>query len=339
MFGYPEGLMLVVHSVSKRFGGLQAVLNVSFELRRGEVVGLLGPNGAGKTTTIRMISGYVPPDSGRVAVDGHDTLSDSLAARRALGYLPESAPLYGEMRTVDYLDFRARLFGLSRRPRRAAIDRVVERCWLGEVRHRRVGKLSKGYKQRVGLAAAMLHTPGLLILDEPTNGLDPTQIRETRGLIRELGQDHTVLLSSHVLPEVEMACDRVIVLARGEVRADERLDDLVARRGGTALLIEMQDAPGGAEEGGRVLARAGGVVRVERLGVGVGWSRWRVVTEPGGDAREGVARAAASAGLLVRELHRESASLERLFGELIVSRPGDNEVTAAHAPPAPEVGR
>lgn len=337
--------MLAVHSVSKRFGGLQAVLNVSFELRRGEVVGLLGPNGAGKTTTIRMISGYLPPDSGRVAVDGHDTMSDSLAARGALGYLPESAPLYGEMKTQDYLDYRGRLFGLPRARRREAIDRVIARCWLEDVRRRRVGKLSKGYKQRVGLAAAMLHSPGLLILDEPTNGLDPTQIRETRALIRELGQEHTVLLSSHVLPEVEMTCDRVIVLARGQVRADERLTDLVARHGSADVIIEVSHPPGGPEAARAALA-AVGPVRIERETMPPGdpaWSRWRVtsLTSQTGDGelREALARAAASAGLVVRELKRESVSLERLFAALIVSQPGDDDVTAVHPAQGPEVRR
>ncbi|MCC6678341.1 MAG: ABC transporter ATP-binding protein [Phycisphaerales bacterium] len=341
--------MLSVHSVSKRFGGLQAVLNVSFDLRRGEVVGLLGPNGAGKTTTIRMISGYVPPDSGRVEVDGHDTLSDSLAARRALGYLPESAPLYGEMKTADYLDYRGRLFGMPRAARRAAIDRVIGRCWLGDVRRRRVGELSKGYKQRVGLAAAMLHGPGLLILDEPTNGLDPTQIRETRALIRELGREHSVLLSSHVLPEVEMTCDRVIVLARGEVRADERLAELVARHGSAEVIIEVSDPPGGPEGARRVLAGAAGVAgvaRVERDGQQpgeAGWSRWRVAVETangsGRDLREPLARAAASAGLVVRELRREAVSLERLFASMIVSQPGDDERTTVHPAADPAEGR
>lgn len=335
--------MLAVHSVSKRFGRLQAVHHVSFELRSGQVVGLLGPNGAGKTTTIRMISGYLPPDSGRVLVAGHDTIQSSLQARRALGYLPESAPLYGEMKTADYLDYRGRLFGLSRPQRRAAIDRVVARCWLEEVRNRRVGKLSKGYKQRVGLAAALLHNPALLILDEPTNGLDPTQIRETRALVRELGQDHAVLLSSHVLPEVEMTCDRVVVLARGQVRADEQLADLVARNQRGVAIAEIAGAPADLNAIRRILASVPNVARVERdeatpadAAIATDktrWARWRITPiNEAADLREPIARAAAAAGLTVRELRRESTTLEKLFASLIAGQPTTDDMPTAVAP-------
>lgn len=221
--------MIEATDVNKFYGRFHAVRSLSFRISTGEVVGLLGPNGAGKTTTIRMISGFLPPTSGRIAVCGHDSVRDSLKARRQIGYLAESNPLYPEMRVLDYLTFRARLQGVRSRDRQRAISRVVERCWLADVARRRIGQLSKGYRQRVGLASALIHDPKVLMLDEPSNGLDPTQILETRKLIRDLAKDRTVLVSSHVLPEVERTCDRVIIIARGQVRADGQPARLLAR--------------------------------------------------------------------------------------------------------------
>lgn len=212
--------MISLKGVHKSFGRFHAVRDASFEIARGEVVGLLGPNGAGKTTTIRMITGYLPPTAGRVEVCGHDSIKESLKAREMLGYLPEATPLYPEMRVSDYLLFRSRLYSMKHRERRPAVERALTRCWLGDVASRRISQLSKGYRQRVGLAAALLHNPRVLILDEPANGLDPTQIQETRKLIRELSKERTVLVSSHILPEVERTCDRVIIMSRGRVRAD-----------------------------------------------------------------------------------------------------------------------
>ncbi|MEK6703591.1 MAG: ATP-binding cassette domain-containing protein, partial [Planctomycetota bacterium] len=223
--------MLSVQSVYKSFGSFAAVRGISFDLPKARVVGLLGPNGAGKTTTIRMITGFFPPDRGRVVVDGHDSVDDSIAARAAIGYLPESAPLYSEMSVRSFLDFRARLYSLRRPARVAAVARSIDRCWLASVQDKRIGHLSKGFRQRVGLAAALLHDPKVLVLDEPTNGLDPTQINETRRLIAELGQDRTLLISSHILPEVERVCDRVIIVIRGRVRADGTPAELTASTG------------------------------------------------------------------------------------------------------------
>lgn len=307
---YPWGHMLEVETVSKSFGRFQAVRGVSLSVQPGQVVGLLGPNGAGKTTTMRMITGMFPPDAGRIRVGGADTVEESAKARRAIGYLPEAAPAYGEMSVRGYLDFRARLYGMPWRDRRTSISRVVERCWLGEVVARRVGVLSKGYRQRVGLAAAIVHDPRVLVLDEPSNGLDPTQILEMRRLIRELGRDRVVLVSSHILPEVEKTCDRVVVMIRGRVRADgspaaltgdaERVVVEATRPGAdeTAMAALLRGACG---EGARIHAAAlDGVVRGTVVGAGP-------------EARRAIGAALLAGGWSVRELTTDRRSLEAVF--------------------------
>jgi ABC-2 type transport system ATP-binding protein len=306
--------------VSKRFGHVQAVTDMSFQVEEGQIVGLLGPNGAGKTTTLRMITGYLPPTEGRVLVCGHDTIAESIRARRRLGYLPESVPLYPEMRVRDYLKYRAGLYSMSRGDRRAGIARVLQRCWLTDVEGRRIGQLSKGYRQRVGLAGAMLHDPEVLILDEPTSGLDPAQIRETRSLIRELAHQRTVIVSSHILPEVERTCDRVLIIARGKLRADGSPAELVAPlRTAAPYRVEVQaTAVGAASE---KLAKLPGVasVAVEQTGAGEGdWARLKL--SPNGtatDLRASISRVAAESGLLLRELTRETPTLEQVFLRVI----------------------
>ena len=319
--------MISARDIHKSFGRVRAVRGVSFELVPGPVAGLLGPNGAGKSTTIRMITGFIPPDRGGVRVNGHDTISDSIEARRQIGYLPESAPLYTEMRVVDYLDHRGRLWSMPRAARRAAIDTCVDRCELQTVRTRRIGHLSKGFRQRVGLASAMLHDPPVLILDEPGNGLDPTQIVHTRRLVRELAHGRTVLVSSHILAEVERTCDRVIVIAGGRVRADGVPGDLIARAGATACVVECK-------AGARAMATGDleGMVAKAAIGwkassalLADGWVRVRLEPpargEGGGerppDPRESIGRALAQGGAMLRELHMEAPSLERLFVELM----------------------
>jgi ABC-2 type transport system ATP-binding protein len=321
--------MIRVRAVFKSFGGIRAVRGVTFEVGRGQVVGLLGANGAGKTTTIRMIAGYTPPDQGSVEVVGHDTMNDSIAARRNIGYLPESAPAYGEMTVEGFLAFRARLYGMGRGGRRAGIDRATDLCDLGEVRRRRIGHLSKGFRQRVGLAAAILHDPPVLILDEPSNGLDPKQIGQARRLIRALAQDRTVLVSSHILPEVEQTCDRVIIMARGQIRVDadpkELLDSL---REASPYVVEAS-GPGGVEA---TLRAVPGVGKVEPMEVASNhWVTYRVTAAAGAtDLRESIARAAAARGVLIRELRRETPTLERVFLALIEA---DEEARAD--PPGP----
>lgn len=216
--------MIHVEHLTKYYGDYAAVKDVSFDVDRGQVVGFLGPNGAGKSTTMRMLTGYLTPTSGRASIDGKDVFWDPIAARRKIGYLPESCPLYTEMRVEEYLHFRGGLKGLNRRDTVKRAGYVMDRCWLKEVRRQLIGTLSKGFRQRVGLADALIANPAVLILDEPTVGLDPTQIRETRRLIKELGADHTVLLSTHILPEVEMTCDSVIIIYQGQVAVQGTLD-------------------------------------------------------------------------------------------------------------------
>jgi ABC-2 type transport system ATP-binding protein len=216
--------MIRVENLVKYYGEYPAVRGVSFEVSKGRVVGFLGPNGAGKSTTMRILAGFLTASGGRASIAGKDVFSDPIAARRCIGYMPESCPLYPEMRVVEYLKFRGGLKGLGWSTRRKRIDYVVERCWLKDVRTQLIGTLSKGYRQRVGLADALLADPPVLILDEPTAGLDPTQIRETRKLIRELGHEHTMLLSTHILSEVEMACDSVVIIFQGQVIEDGTLE-------------------------------------------------------------------------------------------------------------------
>jgi len=228
-----------VQNLSKDFGSVRAVDDVSFEVAQGEVVGFLGPNGAGKTTTMRMLTGYLPPSDGRVRIAGHDTFDEPLLARQAVGYLPETPPLYPEMKVAAYVRYVTAIKGVPRSQRRAAVERALARCGLGEVAHRVIGTLSKGYRHRVGLAQAIVHDPPVLVLDEPTVGLDPIQIQEIRQLIQEVaapredGRRQTVVLSTHILTEVEAICDRVILIDRGAKALDEPLASLTA--GGRSL--------------------------------------------------------------------------------------------------------
>lgn len=315
--------MVFVSDVHKSFGPVRAVRGVSFELRPGQIAGLLGPNGAGKTTTIRMITGALIPDHGRVTIDGLDASNSSAGARRMLGYLPESAPIYPEMKVREYLDFRGRLFGLERGLRKKVIAYAMDRCWLTDVANRRVGKLSKGYKQRTGLAAALLHNPKVLVLDEPTNGLDPTQIRETRQLIRELGKDRTMLISSHILPEVERLCDRVIIVAAGRVRADGSPAELVQRTGATYLIDAKLVKEGDDERVLKVMLSVPYVADVsmrgsKSTGLGSPWRQWIVSAKPGApDLREHIALTLAEAKIPVRELHAELDTLEQVFMRIL----------------------
>jgi ABC-2 type transport system ATP-binding protein len=227
--------MIVVEHLTKYYGEYPAVRDVSFEVPKGRVVGFLGPNGAGKSTTMRILAGFLTASSGRASIAGHDVFADPIAVRRSIGYMPESCPLYQELRVDEYLRFRAGLKGLGWSRRRTRIEYVLEKCWLKDVRRQLIGTLSKGYRQRVGLADALLADPPVLILDEPTAGLDPTQIRETRKLIRELGTQHTMLLSTHILSEVEMACDTVIVIAQGKVAEHGTLAEVRAKHKNQSL--------------------------------------------------------------------------------------------------------
>ena len=316
--------MVGVYQVHKAFGNVQAVRGLSFELQPGQIAGLLGPNGAGKTTTIRMIAGYLLPDAGKVLVAGYDTAAHPAIARSSLGYLPEHTPLYTEMRVGEYLNYRAKLFRVPREVRRRAVDWAATRCWLGDVVKRRIGTLSKGYRQRVGLAGALLHNPKVLILDEPTNGLDPTQIRETRQLIRELATDRTMLICSHILPEVERLCHRVLIIAGGQLRADGSPQELT-KSGGSRYFVQAREARVGDAERitklwatlpfvGEVTSRPAG----DRPTQSVGWIEWTIVARPGSpDLREQIAAAAQQQGVLLRELRAQAPTLEGVFMDIM----------------------
>jgi ABC-2 type transport system ATP-binding protein len=246
--------MIQANALTKRYGEVLAVDGVSFEVQRGEVVGFLGPNGAGKTTTMRMLTGFVPPTDGSAKIAGHDIFEDPLAARRAVGYLPETPPLYPEMTVSSYLRYVAQIKDVPRKRRREAIDRALERCALTSVRGRVIGTLSKGFRQRVGLAQAIVHDPPVLILDEPTVGLDPVQIAEIRGLIRELASgsgdsQHTVVLSTHIMAEVSAICRRVILINEGRKTVDASLEDL-AREGRSLESLFARETGGGEATAG-----------------------------------------------------------------------------------------
>lgn len=311
--------MIRVTNLSKRYGSLLAVDNISFEIERGGVVGFLGPNGAGKTTTIRILSCYHPATSGTASVAGFDVFRDSMEVRRRVGYLPESTPLYPEMRVREYLQFRGKLRGLSRDERLTAIRRATERCWLGDFIDRPIGQLSKGMKQRVGLADALIHDPEVLILDEPTIGLDPAQIREMRNLIKELGQQHTVLLSSHILPEVEQVCDRTIIIASGKIVASGSPQELRDRFSASRRVVaEMRGPLGEVESGARGLD---GVERVE-ASTSNGWVRLAIDAKGDHDVREDLYRLTTQKGWALRELRREGATLEDFFVQVTAQQQG-----------------
>jgi ABC-2 type transport system ATP-binding protein len=310
--------MISVSQLTKAYGPVLAVDKVSFEVQKGQIVGFLGPNGAGKSTTIRMLSCWLPPTSGGATVNGFDIFHQSEQVRQNLGYLPENVPLYMEMKVEEYLDFRGRLRGMERDHRRKRMEYVMERCWLTSVRQRVIGHLSKGYRQRVGLADTLLHSPAVLILDEPTVGLDPTQIRETRKLIKDLAGDHTVMLSTHILPEVEAVCDHAVVIAGGRIVAQGSLEELrTSRRAAARVLVECR---GPANEVQTAIERVSGVRKVEMLNGNDprGTHDKNYVTaairqKDGFDVREEVARTVIQSGWPLREVRLEYATLEEFF--------------------------
>jgi ABC-2 type transport system ATP-binding protein len=323
--------MIEAQNLSRRYGDFTAVDGISFSVREGEILGMLGPNGAGKTTTIRMITGFLPPTGGRVTVDGKDLFESPREARRQVGYLPENVALYGEMRVSEYLGYRARLEGLSRAEARQAIPVALERCLLTDVRDQIIGTLSKGYRQRVGLATAILHNPRVLVLDEPTVGLDPRQIISIRELIRELGRQHTLLLSTHILPEVELLCDRVVIIDRGHIIAEGTPQSLrESWTGNPSIRVGLKEAPADA---GEALGRIPGIVGVTSLEEG----GWRLECERGADPREEVFRAAVANGWTLLELSRErGATLEDIFVRLTTHDAAAGEPPAGTPEIAPE---
>jgi len=321
--------MIEVDDLTKWYGRTLALDRASFSVEEGRIVGFLGPNGAGKTTTLRILTGFMPPTSGQGRVAGRDVLAESLAIRRSIGYMPENVPLYPEMRVQEYLSFRAGLKDVPAGKRAGTVDRVVERCWLTDVRRRLVGQLSKGFRQRVGLAEALISDPPVLILDEPTIGLDPAQIQAVRELIRALGEKHTVLLSSHILPEVERTCSHLVIIAQGRIAAVGSVDELkegLAEAQRVVLEVHPGESGDGPAEVARSLGQVGEADEVRRETVGAGWLRLAVQPAGGADPREALHAVVAQRGWRLREMRREVPSLEELYvritaGETAAGRP------------------
>jgi ABC-2 type transport system ATP-binding protein len=304
--------LIEVEHLTKRYGDTVAVEDISFRVERGEILGFLGPNGAGKTTTMRILTGYLPATAGTVRVAGFDVAEQSLEARRRIGYLPEQPPLYPEMTVTGYLDFVARIKGVPAAERRSRVDAAIAMTHLGEYRRELIKRLSRGYRQRVGLAQALVHDPEVVILDEPTVGLDPKQIIEVRHLIKKLRGNHTVILSTHILPEVSMTCDRVIIINKGRIAAVDTPANLTAQlRGGNLVRLELRGDRNGLEQ---TLRQIPGVrqVSIEALPDG-GRLRVAVETEPGSDLRSRIAAAVVGRGWELYELRAVSLTLEEIF--------------------------
>lgn len=306
--------MIEVSNLTKEFAGQTAVDDVSFRVEPGEIVGFLGPNGAGKTTTMRMLTGFLHPTRGAVNIAGCDVFEDPMEARRHIGYMPESCPLYTEMRVDEYLTFRAKIKGVPRKTLRSRRDEVKEQCGLTQVGKRIIGQLSKGYRQRVGLADSLMHEPDLLILDEPTAGLDPAQIREVRELIRKLAERHTLLLSTHILPEVEMTCRRILIINQGRIVASDSPESLQKRLEGDMLICAEIAADASTIEAELLTLDSVDTVTCELLEDG--WVKCRL-DSAAPEIRTQLFDTAVSKGWKLRELHLESRSLEDLFVRII----------------------
>ena len=317
------GALIEARGLGRSYGGRQAVNNLSFSLHAGEVLGFLGPNGAGKSTTMRMLAGVLAPSAGEIRIAGVDLLDEPLRAKRAIGYLPENPPLYPELGVSDYLRYVAELHDDAGQDLDDAVEDAMERCGLTEVAGRLIGNLSKGFQQRVGIAQAIVHDPAVVILDEPTVGLDPIQIREIRELIRELGQQHTVILSTHILPEVQSVCSRVLIINAGRAVFSENLAELEAR-GSRGLMIDANRLPTTAE-----IEQALPQLRVERV------AERRVRLQPRGDQAleaEAIAREFINAGWGLREVRNDDHSLEEIFAKVTASEPPSETNSEANGP-------
>jgi ABC-2 type transport system ATP-binding protein len=303
--------VIEVQHLTKRYGRVTAVHDVSFRVERGEILGFLGPNGAGKTTTMRILTGYMPATEGKAIVAGFDVFDQPIEAKRRTGYLPETPPLYPDMSVSEYLDFVAKIKGVPSTDRRARVQYVMGRTRIADMANRLCGKLSKGYKQRVGLSSALIHNPDVLILDEPTAGLDPKQIIETRELIKELAGDHTIILSTHILPEVAQTCQRVVIINKGQVVAVDTPDNLTARLRGSETMYLQVDASGA--DPAASLTRVPGVTRVVEADRRDGMIGFEVDSESGRDVRRDLAHAVVSSGWGLLEMRPMRMSLEDVF--------------------------
>ena len=326
--------MVEVQHVTKRYGSLTAVDDISFSVERGEILGFLGPNGAGKTTTMRILTGFLPATEGRARVAGFDVFEQPMEAKRRTGYLPETPPLYPEMTVAEYLRFVARIKGLPSGDRRTQVGLAMERTNISDMADRYCGKLSKGYRQRVGLAQAILHNPDVLILDEPTAGLDPRQIIETRRLIAELAGDHTVILSTHILPEVSQTCQRVVIINRGRVVAVDTPDNLTARLQGSQTLYLQIDAQGA--DALATLEGVDGVAGVTRADTQGDVSGYAIESDQGDDVRRELSRTVVTNGWGLLELRPKQMSLEDIFLQLTTEETATDEAHPVTVTPEPE---
>ena len=319
--------MIEVQHLSKRYGRVTAVDDISFRVERGEILGFLGPNGAGKTTTMRMLTGYMPASEGRAMVAGFDIFDKPIEAKRRIGYLPETPPLYPDMTVREYVDFVARIKGVPSKERRERVDTVLKRTRVADMADRQCAKLSKGYRQRVGLAQALIHNPEVLILDEPTAGLDPKQIIETRDLIRGLAGDHTIVLSTHILPEVSQTCQRVVIINNGRVVAVDTPENLTARLRGAETMFVQVDT-GGADPTS-ALQGIPGVTRVVVTDQRGSTGALEVETERGTDIRREIARTVVNQGWGLLELRPMRMSLEEVFLQVTTEeRPPETAIEA-----------
>jgi ABC-2 type transport system ATP-binding protein len=321
--------MIQVDHLTKRYGPVTAIQDVSFSVAKGQIVGFLGPNGAGKSTTMKILSCFMSPSEGTARIAGFDIFSQSLDVRRRIGYLPENAPLYADLPVAAYLDFVAEIKGVSRGARRARVADVMDRCFVTDMQHRLIGKLSKGYRQRVGLAQALLGDPEVLILDEPTIGLDPRQITEIRALIRSLAGQHTVILSTHILPEVSMVCDGVIIINRGRIVAQGTESELVGQVFPTAR-VEVRLAGATGDVAG-ALGAIGAVSRVEPLPSRDGVAGFLVESPRAHDVRPELVTLVTSRGWRLLELHQVGMSLEEVFIRVVAGEEADEGVPAGEA--------
>lgn len=312
--------MIQVERLTKYYGDVLAVDDLSFHVEKGEVVAFLGPNGAGKSTTMRMLTCYLAATKGTARIAGFSVVDDPVEVRRHIGYLPETVPLYREMRVTEFLNFRAKLKGVARSDRRKQIAECLELCDLSHMADRIIDTLSKGYRQRVGLAESLINDPEILILDEPTVGLDPNQIRLTRQVVKDLAEKHTVLLSTHILPEVEMVCERSMIIDQGRVVAMDTMDSLAHR---SSTIVEVNGPP---EQIERRLADIAGVEKVT-CKKGENYHRFSLETTGANDVREDVAAALVGAGWTMRELHRQASSLEEVFVEATMKEAEDEDTS------------
>jgi ABC-2 type transport system ATP-binding protein len=318
--------MIKVEGLTKRYARTVAVDNISFEVEKGQIVGFLGPNGAGKTTTMRVLTCFLPPTSGSASVAGYDVLEHPMEVKKRIGYLPETPPVYPEMEVDEYLNFVGRLKGISSGDIRRRIDDVTERCAIGDVRKKLIGKLSKGYRQRVGLAQAIIHNPDVLILDEPTSGLDPKQIIEIRTLLKALSGDHTIILSTHILSEVEHSCERVIIISQGKLVAIDSVDNLTNRlRGSEAVAVEVEPVEGYPTPGEvqQRLEQVSGVSRVLAKDSRTGRINFEVESLQGRTIRADLARSVVQSGWNLSELRAVGLSLEDIFLQLTAAEKRD----------------